>query len=99
MVQNQNGDAQIDIPPEMIQKYLQRRIVDLELLEDHLRTQNAPGIQGIAHQLKGNASSFGFGELSDVAIHLEMSAKASDWKQMTELITRYRTWLDNALKN
>lgn len=95
----QNSDTQLDIPPEMIQKYLQRRIVDLELLEDHLKTQNASGIQGIAHQLKGNASSFGFEELSDVAIHLEISAKALDWNQMTELITRYRVWLNNALKN
>ncbi len=62
------------IPAEIILKYIERRKKDLVLCKIALKEKNFLKISEIGHQIKGNASSFGFKELEIIAIELEDSA-------------------------
>lgn len=68
----------IDIPKEAIQKYLERRFIDIENCRISLQRGDLSVCETVGHQLKGNGSTFGFPEISSVGQSLEQAAKAHD---------------------
>jgi HPt (histidine-containing phosphotransfer) domain-containing protein len=78
------------MPPEMIAKYIVRRRQDMLLIEAALQAKNLEPIGRIAHQIKGNATSYGLQELAQVATALDLAAKSGDWTQLTQVALKMR---------
>ncbi len=84
---------EVDIPKEMILKYVERRATDLVSLEQSLASGDVEKIKQIAHQIKGNAMSFGFGDLSEIVIQLEQAALSNNQPLMTSMVEKFKSWV------
>ncbi len=65
-----------DLPPEYIEKYIKRRYDDLKQCLSSLESGDYKKIELIAHQMKGNGTSFGFPQITELGGTLETSARA-----------------------
>lgn len=83
----------VDIPQEMIAKYVERRNTDLETLEQSLAANDLEKIKGIAHQIKGNALSFGFDDLNDIVVRMENAAVSNNQAILIATIQSFRNWV------
>ena len=66
------------VPDEILVKYRQRRQRDLEDCVRHVREGKMNFIEKVGHQLKGNALTFGYPELSLIGEELEAAATAEE---------------------
>ncbi|MES2801685.1 MAG: Hpt domain-containing protein [Bdellovibrionota bacterium] len=69
---------EIEIPKEAVEKYLERRKVDIDSCRQALQSGNLTVCETVGHQLKGNGAMFGFPEISSVGRSLEKAAKEHD---------------------
>lgn len=89
--------AEMIIPAEIRQRYLERRKKDLETLKLALQTKNFEEFKRIGHQLKGNAASFGYLDLEKLAIQLEtITLNGSDNLLAGQLVGQLEDWLKSA---
>ena len=91
-------DADIIIPEEARQRYLERRKNDVESLRQALQTKNFEEFKRIGHQLKGNAASFGYGDLEKIAIQLEAVGERQDANEGARLLDQFKQWLERSLR-
>jgi len=82
----------INIPKEVRLRYIERRQKDIEVLRAALRTQTLEEFERIGHQLKGNASSFGYADLEKVAIQLEVAGEKRDIAEASHQLTLFEKW-------
>jgi signal transduction histidine kinase/CheY-like chemotaxis protein/HPt (histidine-containing phosphotransfer) domain-containing protein len=68
---------------EIVEEYVLRLAVKLKEIETSLAADDFQEIAILAHWLKGSGGTTGFGELSEIAKELEISAKAKN-KQRTQ---------------
>ncbi len=88
----------IDLPQEMIENYLSRRALDLEVVKSSVATNDIEAIHRIGHQLRGNASSYGFPDLELIGISMD-ELKAEDLKQKgPEIIAIFSQWISENLR-
>ncbi len=80
------------ITPEMRERYLARRHADVIALHEAFANRDFDAIKAIAHQIKGNASTFCFEELERLSIRLEEQAHAES-AETKETITAIEMWL------
>lgn len=81
------------VTTEMISKYLANRKNEILLLRDLLQRRQYEVIANKAHNIKGNAASFGFPELGIIAQDMESAAlQKRDW-QVRQSISGIETWL------
>jgi HPt (histidine-containing phosphotransfer) domain-containing protein len=73
-----DSDFSFQLPKEMIQKYISRRYVDLNECLSALEINDFDKIAHLAHQMKGNGTSFGFSKITDICGELEVAAKNED---------------------
>jgi len=59
-----------NLPVEMRQTYLQRRLADIELLKQSLKNNSVIEFNKVGHQILGNCKSFGFDSLASVAARM-----------------------------
>lgn len=85
------------ISPEAIQKYLSRRNEDLTKLKNALDEKNFTSIREVAHQIKGNAATFGFEELGTRAQTLEANAESKNEEALNEDLQWIEKWLKEKL--
>lgn len=85
----------MQLPIEMRQAYLQRRKADLPALEEACSKMEAPFLQRIGHQLRGNALSYGFDELSVIGTQLEAASKNSDFIEAKQLVSKIKQYVEN----
>ena len=85
--------SSMEIPAEMRAKYVERRKADLVTLETSLQSNDLNPIQTIAHQVKGNAISYGFDDLGHIAAALDQAAKNSDWNVVTLCVAQFKDWV------
>ena len=83
----------VDIPEEARTKYIERRKVDLESCRKALTAQDFTTIARVGHQVKGNASTFGFEDLSSIAIDLEDHALKKDISGLNLALARFAKFL------
>jgi HPt (histidine-containing phosphotransfer) domain-containing protein len=83
----------IDIPYEMKKTYLDRRQKDFEDCKAAVDAHNFELIARVSHQLKGNASSFGFTDLSDIAIDLEKANQTKDTAEIQSVLKKFEIFL------
>ena len=83
----------IDIPKEALLKYIERRKTDLENCKKALAAEDYTALARIGHQIKGNASTFGYDELNVIAIDLEDMALKKDGAGLNAVILRFTQFL------
>ncbi len=82
------------VPDEMLSRYFERRKRDLEECVRHLREGKMSFIEKVGHQLKGNAVTFGYPELSTIGKELEIAAQEGKTDQVAVVIDKFRNWVD-----
>lgn len=84
----------MEIPEELAQNYLRRRMEDLNHLERALMAGDYKSCEEIGHRLKGSARTYGFDELEHLASSLEEDALKKDKISLTEDVNEFRTWVN-----
>lgn len=79
----------MEVPPEARQKYLDRRKLDIIACQEALDKKDFVFLERIGHQIKGNAITFGFDELTKIAVALEIAAKDQDLQKLSELVGQF----------
>ena len=87
--------SSIEIPQEALTKYIERRKADLETCKKALQQKDFDAIARVGHQVKGNATTFGFDALSTIAIDLEKYAHSKDVGGLEKVMTRFTQFLAN----
>jgi HPt (histidine-containing phosphotransfer) domain-containing protein len=87
--------SEMQLPIEMRQAYLQRRKADLVLLEEACQKMEASYLQRIGHQLRGNALSYGFDELSTIGTQLEAASKINDFHEAEQLVKQIKNYVES----
>lgn len=86
----------MQIPTEARLKYLERRKQDVIACYEALSKQDYYFLERLGHQIKGNAITFGFDELTTVAIDIEQAAKAKNHSQLADLVSKFEELVSNA---
>ena len=87
-------------------KYLNRRIDEIEQLKNYclLIPENInnlelfASIEMIGHKLKGNGSTFGYPELTQLGLAIEEAAKKLDLEKLRELNLKFEERVRNYLR-
>ncbi len=82
------------VPEEMLNRYFDRRKRDLEECVKHLREGKLNFIEKVGHQLKGNAVTFGYPELSEIGKELEVAAQEGSLEELNVVIEKFRDWVE-----
>lgn len=83
----------VDIPKEARQKYIERRRTDLENCNKALQQGDFDVLARVAHQVKGNAVTFGYAELGTLAVQLEEAALAKNTTNATQVLAQFARFL------
>ncbi|WP_409478936.1 Hpt domain-containing protein [Pseudobdellovibrio sp. HCB154] len=86
----------MQVPVEARQKYLERRKQDVVASKEALSKQDYSFLERLGHQVKGNAITFGFDELTNIAVAIEQAAKAKNITQLQTLIEQFESAVNNA---
>ncbi len=86
------------IPHEMKVIYIQRRIADIIECNKAIETGDFAFLEKVGHQVKGNAQSFGFDELSPIGIALEEAAKSRNIPGLKKIVQDFDSAVDNIQK-
>lgn len=82
------------IPEEVRQKYIERRKKDLADCRVALLKLDFKCFAFVGHQIKGNAVTFGFDELTPIAIEMETLAVEKNVDKLHELLNRFEGFLN-----
>ena len=77
------------VPIEMKGTYVERRKSELLELDKAIENNDFNFMEKIGHQIKGNAQSFGFDQLSPIAVALEKAAKSKDITEAKRVIQQF----------
>ena len=87
-------DLTMDLPKELIQNYVERRVLDLESLKKSLAAKEISEFHRIGHQLAGNALSYGFKDLEHIGRRMEqLPANLLD-SEGPQLLGSFEAWLE-----
>ncbi len=89
----------IKIPPQLVENYLQRRISEIDSLENACNSGDFALLFKVGHQLKGNGLTFGFAEISEIGSKLESSALIQNRSDIQHQLKQYRILLETIIKN
>ena len=94
---NRRNERQIvmEVPEEIMFRYMERRKRDLEMCWESLNSENFPVIERVGHQLKGNGSTFGFDDLANIGNKLEVAASAKDTATLQDVLKDFSHWVNN----
>ncbi len=85
----------MQLPPEMYATYIQRRKEDFENLKTALQNADASLFKKIGHQLKGNATSFGFDELAELGKKMETVDPSNIKSLAPMLLSDFDRWIQS----
>lgn len=86
--------SKIDVPAEIRLKYIERRQKDVQDCRQALAAEDYDVLTRVGHQLKGNATTFGYNELADIAADIEEAALKKDQARLGELLLRFTTYVE-----
>lgn len=73
----------------LVPAFLQRREQDVALLKDLIELREFEAVAAMGHKLKGNGAAFGFPEISETGLNLELAAKARDLEAARRCIRHF----------
>ena len=82
---------------ELIPAFLCRRNQEVVALRDLIRSRDFAGICLIGRKLCGNASTFGFHEISQIGSDLELASQSQETVKIEALILALGVYLENVL--
>lgn len=88
----------MDIPEEFRLQYIERRQSDLQSCLEAIQKNEFGTLERIGHQMKGNATSFGFDDLAVIGENLETAAKNQDLARAQDITKNFQTYLLSAHK-
>lgn len=80
---------------DLIPGFLANRKNDLDQMFQALRSTDWPTLQRVAHSLKGVGGGYGFDQISEMGVRLEVCAKSKDLKMITQLLNEMQEFLEN----
>ncbi|KYG63734.1 hypothetical protein AZI86_12990 [Bdellovibrio bacteriovorus] len=87
------------VPLESQVKYLQRRTTELAQIRSSLLSQpDWDLVKKVGHQIKGNASTFGFAQLTEFGKNLEVAAAQGDVLQAQQISEKLEQEVQRLLK-
>lgn len=86
----------IEIPQEIRARYLSRRSKDISDLSEALKQESFAIFKRIGHQLKGNARSYNYQELENLAEELERAGETQDLALAAAAIQSFKDWYEKA---
>ena len=87
----------MNVPQDMVVRYMERRKQDLEACLMNLENRNFDAIEKVGHQLKGNGLTFGHADLSSIGSHLEVAASAKNIIELEKAIQDLSQWIGNQI--
>ncbi len=84
------------VPVELRQRYLFRRIQDLDRLKLALENNDFLPALKLGHQVKGNAATFEFPHMAPIGQQLEFAARMQDKEALFTLILQMESAILNA---
>ena len=78
-------------------KYLTRRKEEISFLFDYYKESNFEAIGFIAHKIKGNGSTFGYPNLSNIAMDIEAAIAESNFLKLEALINQLNIFVSSEL--
>jgi len=85
----------MEVPNDIMGRYLENRRRDLDECLHSLAENQFFEIEKIAHQLKGNGTTFGYPELSLIGANLEQAAKCHDLGKLDQSLKEFSHWLSD----
>jgi HPt (histidine-containing phosphotransfer) domain-containing protein len=89
----------MDLPPDARAKYLSRREKDLSDCRLALQNADYEVPIRIGHQLKGNATTFGFEPLAEIGHRLETAGKLKNPAQIEAALADFTTYLKSQISS
>ncbi len=83
----------MELPTEMYRNYVTRREDDLNQLTVALKILDVSVFRRVGHQLRGNATSFGFNELLNLANDLHEVNTENISQTGPRIISQLQTWI------
>ena len=87
----------MDVPSPVIVRYLERRKNEVAQCEVALKNLDFDPLMRMGHQLKGNGTTFGFPELSDMGSRLEVAALSKDKKETETALGAISDWINKKI--
>ena len=84
----------MEVPAKLLGRYMERRKKDFELCQSGLAQKNFEDLARVGHQLKGNAHTFGFDDLSVIGKKMEAAAQEKDVSELENALRDFHYWLD-----
>lgn len=88
----------MNLPIEMYQKYIERRKIDRDQLEQAVGAGSVEVFKRIGHQIRGNAGSFGFDDLVVLGDRMENVDDGNLDSEGREIIAVLDLWVENKEK-
>lgn len=86
----------MQVPLELKLNYLARRIQDLQDLRASLEQDDFSVALKLGHQVKGNASTFEFPQMTHLGLQMEEAARSRDKDSLGHLASKMETAITNA---
>lgn len=80
---------------ELIPDYLKDRHLEIQKLRVALDDSDFEFIERIAHQIKGNAGSYGFDLLSSIGSQMEQDCIKGRYSKLSSYLAQMQDYLDN----
>ena len=87
----------MEVPEEILSRYLERRKKDLETCLSCLDQENYQELEKVGHQLKGNGVTFGHTELSNIGSFLEKAAHQKNRQDLQKAVKDLSLWVNRHL--
>lgn len=85
----------MQVPHEMLSRYIKRRKEDLEICLMSLKHKNYSVLEKVGHQLKGNGETFGHADLSLIGTKLEKAAANKNTHELESTLNDFSLWLNS----
>lgn len=83
----------MEVPSDILSRYMERRKKDLEVCLINLEKENFTELEKVGHQLKGNGLTFGHADLSSIGSHLEVAAAAKNMQELERALKDFSFWV------
>lgn len=87
----------MEVPQDLRARYLERRKRDLEVCHQEFSHQNFEELAKVGHQLKGNAETYGYKELSVIGKKMEAAANDGDATELKDILHDFGQWVKTHL--
>jgi HPt (histidine-containing phosphotransfer) domain-containing protein len=81
------------LPEDLRRRYLARRCQDALDCSYKLLSLDWAYFERLGHQLKGNAPSFGYQELSEIALRIESFAQKRNLVELEATLEEFKSWV------